>query len=165
MIVAKGRLGNHDIEAEVLNPSSWFGKTWLIEIGCGFSSLFFAVEADSVTDAIDEFSGSERGHLILIDDADLADYMEDGEFNGYYNDGGQPCDLDNVMVHGEEHPGRGDYTPWPCVYTGTGLPEGFTPIAYSRAEAFCENCGAPCEYDSHVCLCEKCQAAADANLI
>lgn len=30
------------------------------------------------------------------------------------------------------------------------LPEG--------VEAICENCGAPCEYDSKVCLCEKCQA-------
>lgn len=62
-IIAKGRLGQHDIEAEVLNPSSWFGKTWLIEIGCGFSSSFFAVEADTVTDAIDEFSGSATATL------------------------------------------------------------------------------------------------------
>jgi len=161
MIVAKGRLGNHEIEAEVINPGDWFGKTWLIEIGCGFSSSFFAVEADTVTDAIDEFSGSAYGHLILIDDADIADYLEDGEFNGYYNDGGQSCDLDNCMVHGEERPGRGEYTPWACVYTGPGLPEGFTPIAYSRVEAFCEGCGAPCEYDSHVCLCEVCQAASE----
>lgn len=136
-IIAKGRLGNHDIEAEVLNPSSWFGKTWLIEIGCGFSSIFFAVEADSVTDAIDEFSGSEFGHHILIDDTDLADYMEDGEFNGYYNDGGQPCDLDNCMVHGREYPGshKDEYTPWPCVYTGDDLPaEGMTPAQYYRRD-------------------------------
>src|SRR5208282_5668135 len=136
MIVAKGRLGNHDIEAEVLNPSSWFGKTWLIEIGCGFSSLFFAVEADSVSDAIDEFSGSERGHLILVDDADLADYTdEDGDIDGYFNDGGQLCDLDNVMVHGLERPGRGEYTPWPCRYFADDLPaEGMTPIEYYRKD-------------------------------
>ena len=103
--------------------------------------LFFAslcgVEADTVTDAIDEFSGSNHGHYILIDDADLADYMEDGEFNGYYNDGGQPCDLDNVMVHGREYPGshKDEYTPWPCVYTGDDLPaEGMTPLAYYRRD-------------------------------
>jgi hypothetical protein len=133
MITAKGRLGNHDIEAECINPGDWFGKVWLLEIGCGYSSGFFAVEADSVTDAIDEFSGSKYGHLILIDEADFADYVEDGEFNGYTNDGGQPCDLDNVMVHGEERPGRGEYTPWNCRYFADDLPaEGMTPIAYYR---------------------------------
>ncbi len=133
-IIAKGKLNGHDIEAEVLNPSSWFGKTWLIEIGCGFSSIFFAVEADSVTDAIDEFSGSEFGHHILIDDTDLADYMEDdGEIDGYFNDGGQLCNLDNLLIHGEERPGRGEYTPWPCRYFSDDTPaEGITPIAYYR---------------------------------
>ncbi len=25
--IAKGRLGNHDIEAECINPGDWFGKT------------------------------------------------------------------------------------------------------------------------------------------
>ena len=133
MVIAKGRLRDHDIDAECINPGEWFGKTWLIEIGCGFSSLFFAVEADTVTDAIDEFSGSDYGHLILIDDAD---YMEAGEFRGYYSDGGQPCNLDDLLIHGEERPGRhSDYTPWQCVYTGDDLPaEGMTPIAYYRRD-------------------------------
>ena len=132
-VIAKGKLNGHEIEAECINPGDWFGKTWLVEIGCGFSSHFFAVEADTVTDAIDEFSGSERGHLIVVDDADLADYDEDSR---YYNDGGQVCDLDNVMVHGEERPGRhNDYTPWKCVYTGDDLPsEGMTPLAYYRRD-------------------------------
>ena len=30
------------------------------------------------------------------------------------------------------------------------LPEG--------VEAVCENCGKPCEYDSEMCLCRKCEA-------
>lgn len=54
-VKARGKLGGHDIEAEVVNPGNWFGRVWLVEIGCGYSSVFFAVEADSVTDAIDEF--------------------------------------------------------------------------------------------------------------
>ena len=41
-IIAKGNLNGHDIEAEVINPSDWFGKIWLVEIGCGFSSRLFA---------------------------------------------------------------------------------------------------------------------------
>ncbi len=132
-ITAKGKLHGHDIDAECINPGDWFGKTWLIEIGCGFSPFFYAVEADTVTDAIDEFSGSKHGHHIVVEDADLDDYPEGSR---YYNDGGQVCDLDNVMIHGEERPGRrNDHTPWPCRYYGEGLPEaGMTPLEYYRRD-------------------------------
>lgn len=33
--------------------------------------------------------------------------------------------------------------------------------AFGEPEAVCENCGAPCEYDSDVCLCKKCLAASE----
>lgn len=59
-VIAKGKLHGHDIEARAINPGDWWGKVWLIEIGCGFSLIFFAVEADHVTDAIDEFLDWER---------------------------------------------------------------------------------------------------------
>ena len=35
MITAKGKFGDREIEAEVVTPGDWFGKTWLIEIGGG----------------------------------------------------------------------------------------------------------------------------------
>lgn len=30
-------------------------------------------------------------------------------------------------------------------------------------DATCENCGAPCEYDSEVCLCVKCEQASEQD--
>lgn len=30
-------------------------------------------------------------------------------------------------------------------------------------EGTCENCGAPCEYDSNLCLCERCERQAAAS--
>jgi len=38
------------------------------------------------------------------------------------------------------------------TYETDQLPEG--------VEAVCENCGKPCEYDSEMCLCRKCEAEA-----
>ena len=133
-ITAHGKLNGHEIEAEVINPGDWFGKTWLVEIGGCAWPTFVAVEADSVTDAIDELSGNDKyGHNLVVEDADLADYPEDSR---YCNDGGQVLDLDNILIHGEERPGhRNEYTPWACVYTGDDLPpEGMTPLAYYRKD-------------------------------
>ena len=130
-IKARGKLGDHDIEASVVNPGDWYGRVWLIEVGCGYSSVFYAVEADSVSDAIDEFSGSQWGHHILVEDKDLDDYPEDSR---YYNDGGQVCDLDHIHVHGREVPHMSrDLSPWPCTYVGEGLPdEGVASTIYSE---------------------------------
>ena len=56
----------------VLNPGDWFGKTWLIEIGGSYWPLFLVVEADSITDAIDELASHDQyGHLITVSDEDL----------------------------------------------------------------------------------------------
>ncbi len=57
----------------VLNPGGWFGKTWLMELGGSYSPLFLVVEADSVSDAIDELNDSETyGHQIHLPDEDSA---------------------------------------------------------------------------------------------
>jgi hypothetical protein len=98
----------------VLNPGGWFGRAWVIEIAQGYWPSFFVVEADSETDAIDEFSGSRFGHLIKIEPEDFGDYGTQGD-NGqwvnlrgepteersepYWNDGGEPCDLDNLGIY------------------------------------------------------------------
>lgn len=79
-VTAKGRLGDRDIEAQAVNPGGWFGKVWLLEVGGGFTPLYFAVEADSVSDAVDEFLDWEEEHgtthirLDPDDDAIADDY-------------------------------------------------------------------------------------------
>lgn len=98
IVVASCKLGDHELtDVPVINPGAWFGRTWLIEIGHGYSSSYFAVEADSAADAIDEFSDSEFGHLIHVADDDLDDYPED--CRSYAGNDGRVVDLDNVMLH------------------------------------------------------------------
>lgn len=43
-------------EIPVVNPGGWLGESWLIEIGGRYTPLFLVVEADNVSDAIDELS-------------------------------------------------------------------------------------------------------------
>jgi hypothetical protein len=127
-IKAIGKLGDNAIEAEVLNPGDWFGKTWLIEIGGSNWPLFLAVEADSVSDALDELADNEKyGHNIVVADADLGDYPEEDR---HYGPSGQVVDLDNVMVHGQER----SATPWECVYTGDDLETPMKPTDYCNRE-------------------------------
>lgn len=129
-IKACGTLNEHGFkDIPVLNPGDWFGKTWLLEIGGSYWPLFLAVEADSVTDAIDELADNEKyGSNIIVDDADLGDYPEDER---YYSGSGKVLDLDHLMIHGQE----GAECPWPCVYHGEGLPEGgLKPTDYWRRD-------------------------------
>ena len=75
-ITARGTFNGHDLkDMPVINPGDWFGKTWLIEIGGCYWPLFLVVEADTITDAIDELAEHEKyGHNIVVEDADLGDY-------------------------------------------------------------------------------------------
>jgi hypothetical protein len=109
----------------VINPGGWFGKTWLLEIGGSYWPIFLVVEADSITDAIDELAENEKyGHHITVDEADLFDYPEDDR---HYGASGQVLDLDHLMIHGQE----GVECPFPCVYHGEGLPvEGLKPTDF-----------------------------------
>lgn len=125
-ITASFKLNGHDLTADVVNPAGWFGKTWLIEIGGGFTPLFLVVEADSVSDAIDELADSEEfGHHIVVDDADLGDYPEDER---HYGPSGQVIDTDWLSTHGCE----GCPIPFKCRYHAEGLPaEGVLPPEFS----------------------------------
>ena len=106
----------------VINPGNWFGKVWLVELGGSYSPLFLIVEADSITDVVDELADNEKyGHQIIVDDADLGDYPEDDR---HYSSCGQVLDLDHLMVYGDEN----GVQPFPCRYFGKGLPiEGISP--------------------------------------
>ncbi len=111
----------------VLNPNGWFGKAWLMELGGSFTPLFLVVEADNISDAIDELSDNKTyGHQIHVSPDDLGDYSEDDR---HYDGNGRVLDLDHLMVHGNE---RAE-SPYPMKYHGDGLPgEGIDPRKYDE---------------------------------
>jgi hypothetical protein len=149
-VTAYGKLGDHDIEAEVIDPGNWFGKCWLIEVGCGYSSIYYVVEADNVTDALDEFVGSEPGKKhAIIDPSDYGDYgtevnpgdmiggktfTEKGrvDLNGkFYPDGDKDGKYLQEPYYGsggeladldniQIHGMEGADLPWPCEYAVEG---------------------------------------------
>jgi hypothetical protein len=129
-ITATAKFGDHELkDIPVLNPGDWFGKTWLLEIGGSHWPLFLIVEADSVSDAIEELADNETyGHNIIVADSDLGDYPEDER---HYGPSGQVLDLDHLLIHGQE---RTD-APFPCLYHGDGLPpEGIKPTEFCWEE-------------------------------
>lgn len=85
---------------EYVNPDEWFNKTWLIEIGAGFFSLFYVVEADHESDAIDELTDSEFGHIIKTDE--LCKYCEVDDIDHcectYAGNYGDRVNLDYVSI-------------------------------------------------------------------
>jgi hypothetical protein len=127
---AKARFQGQDLtDIPVLNPGGWFGKTWLLEIGGSYWPLFVIVEADSVTDAIDELAENEKYafHVVVADD-DLGDYPEKDR---HYSATGKVLDLDHLMIHGQE----GAECPFTCLYFGGDLPpEGMMPTDFWRRE-------------------------------
>ena len=130
-ITARGTFNGHDLkDMPVINLGDWFGKTWLIEIGGSYWPLFLVVEADTITDAIDELAENEKyGHNIVVEDADLGDYPEDER---HYSGTGKVLDLDHLMIHGQE----GSDCPFPCRYFGDGLPdEGVMPTEFEHQDA------------------------------
>ncbi len=100
----------------------------MIEIGGSYSPLFLIVEADSVSDALDELAENEKfGHNIVVDSDDLGDYAEEDHFGP----SGQVLDLDHLMIHGRESAD----TPFECLYYGNSLPEfGLLPDDYCHWE-------------------------------
>lgn len=129
-IKARGKLNGQELkDIPVLNPGDWFGKTWLIEIGGSYWPLFLVVEADSVSDALDELADDQKyGHHVVVRDEDLGDYPEDER---HYGPSGQVIDLDHVLIHGQE----GADCPFPCRYVGEVLPEdGMLPTSFWQRE-------------------------------
>lgn len=129
-ITAKAKLGDHELDdISVINPGDWFGRTWLLEIGGSYSSLFLIVEADSASGAVDELAECEKyGHLITVEDEYLSDYPEDSR---HYGPSGQILDLDHLMIHGAE----GTPVPFSCRYFGERLPdEGIVPTELDEWE-------------------------------
>lgn len=130
VITARAKFHDHDLtDIPVINPNGWFGKAWLIELGGSYWPLFLIVEADTISDAIDELAENEKyGHQIVVADEDLGDYPEDAR---HYSGTGKVLDLDHLMVHGQE----GAKCPFQCRYHGDGLPEnGILPTEFEHEE-------------------------------
>ena len=126
-ITASCKFGEHHLkDMPVLNPGAWFGKAWLLELGGSYTPLWLVVEANTVSDAIDELSDNETfGHQIHVPDPDLCDYPEDER---HYDGSGRVIDLDHLMIHGQQ----GSDQPYPVRYHGDGLPaEGIDPRTFS----------------------------------
>lgn len=125
-IKARGTFGGQELkDIIVLNAGGWFGKTWLLEIGGSYWPLFVVVEADSVSDAIDELADHDKyAFHIVVPKEDIGDYPEEER---HYGPSGQVIDLDHLMIHGQE----GADCPFPCTYYGDGLPpEGVKPTDF-----------------------------------
>ncbi len=130
-ITASCTLNGHTLsDIPVINPGGWFGKAWLVEIGGSYTPLFLVVEADTISDAIDELSDNPTyGHQIHVPDSDIGDYPED---ECHYDGSGRVIDLDHVMVHGQE---RADL-PYPIKYHAEALPaDGIDPREFPEWEA------------------------------
>ena len=122
-ITASCKFHDHDLtDIPVINANGWFGKCWLIELGGSYTSLYLVVEADSMSDAIDELSDDETyGHQLHVPGSDLGDYPEDSR---HYDGSGRVIDLDHLLIHGQER----SEVPFPVKYHGEGLPaEGIDP--------------------------------------
>lgn len=129
-ITAKAIFHGHELsDIEVINPGGWWGKTWLIEVGGSYTPLFLIVEADSMSDAIDELADNQKyGQNIIVADDDIGDYDLE---NCHYGPSGQVFDLDHLMIYGQE----GVERPFPCRYFGNGLPiDGIEPNSFDEFE-------------------------------
>lgn len=123
-VIARGKLGDHEIEADVVNPGDWWGRLWLIEVGCGYGSVYYGVEADTASDALDEFADSKHVHHIQIDvELEGGDYGMSSESGkgwvnlkgevitdpekfkylsepSYLGNAGTPCNTEHILIHG-----------------------------------------------------------------
>ena len=67
-ITAIGLFRGKEVKAKAVNPGDYFGKVWLVQIDDRFDPVYYAIEADSPDDAIDEFVASKcADSSILID--------------------------------------------------------------------------------------------------
>jgi hypothetical protein len=94
-ITASCTFNGHDLtDVPAINPGGWFGKSWLLELGGSYTSLFLVVEADSMSNAIDELSENETyGYQIHVPDEDFGDYPEDSRHYDGSGSGHRPRSL------------------------------------------------------------------------
>jgi len=116
------KLGDHEITGEVINPGEEFGNVCIIEIGCGFSSFFFAIECEDEQTAIDILADSRFSHHIEIEE----DEENDEDYCSYAGNEGIPVNLDNVAIHS---------TSETRYFSPFLLSSGVTSVEYSELES------------------------------
>jgi hypothetical protein len=145
-----------DVETAIaVNPGDWFGEVYLVYVGDCYCPPRYAVEADDVSAAIDEYIDSDYGKVDRIDiEADGADYayecnpgdiMGGVDINekGWINLKGEFVSDPKVGEHLREPSVTGSGTPYDsdniyindlknCRYYARHLPpEGVEPEKYS----------------------------------
>lgn len=101
----KLRTREGEILATFVNPGEWFSRRWLIGVGAGFYCVFYVVEADCESDAIDELTDSDYGHIIKseetcpCEDPDQCTCSYAGNF-------GERVDLDDIRVLRRLYPNK-----------------------------------------------------------
>lgn len=68
-IMAIGLLRGKEVKAKVVNPAGFFGRVFLLQIDDRFDPVYYAVEADSYDDAIEEFVESKFADASVLIDA------------------------------------------------------------------------------------------------
>ena len=64
----------------LVNRGDWFGRTWLVGIGCGFDTLMLVVEGDCEQDCIDVITDHHKWSAWLKTD-DMCQACEDGDID------------------------------------------------------------------------------------
>jgi hypothetical protein len=86
MIEVKTSKGTFQIKDEdFINRGEWFGKTWVLGIGCGISTFFFLVEAGCEGDVIDTFVDSDKGHWLKVEGDEEEWHTRAGNFGELVN--------------------------------------------------------------------------------
>jgi len=99
MITAKSDTLGKDVKIDgVANRGGWFGKTWLLGIGCGYSTAMYLVEADNLGDAIDEFVDSKHGHMVKLDPQDAEEREAEGQEIDRAGNFGDAVDLTDLRI-------------------------------------------------------------------
>jgi len=132
-----------DQEATAINPGDWFGKTWQVVAADCMDPPRYIVEADTPSDAEEEWIDSDYGAHYRIEPND-PDYLDPDRV--HFTGAGTAYDGENIMIYGQEFVAhvRGSM-PFACRYFGPGLPhEGVSPLVYQYGEQECEHCEKKC---------------------
>ena len=93
-VTFRATCGNHEITGTAVNPGEWFGRVVVVGIACGCSGLYYAIEADNLSDAIDELTDSAWGHMIRMTEEEALERGEDWTTRA--GNCGDPVNLDDV---------------------------------------------------------------------
>jgi hypothetical protein len=99
MITANSKTLGRDVKIDgVVNIGGWFGKRWILGIGCGYSTFMYLVEAGSLQDAIDEFVDSKHGHMVMLSPTTVEEREAEGQEIDRAGNYGDAVDLTDLRI-------------------------------------------------------------------